>query len=93
MNAEYIRILKQARILIETNNEDYICLAIYEVTGERLHPLRIWVFDMLDGNETLDSWIIHNYHSYPETSEKTRPVRLAWIDAMIKYLEKGGKIK
>ena len=96
-----IQILKEARKLIESRDEYYICSAITTVTGKKIsgkpHPLETWISSMLDGySKTLFTWLRCHHPELGDIdrhSEKMRDTRLAWIDSMIDYLEKGGKIK
>ena len=90
---EYIRILKQARKLIASGQQEFICHAIREVYSDSAHALRTWIREMLVNHGTLESWICMRIGNFPHNSTKMRLTRLAWLDAMIAYLEKGGKIK
>ena len=90
---DYIHILKKAKNLIDAKEEDYICRAICEITDSPRHPLILWVEHMLGDALTLNLWIYCKCGIFPATSEEVRPTRIEWIDAMIAYLERGGKIK
>jgi hypothetical protein len=94
-----IRILRQARELIESGEENFVCLAI-EYAAKRLErisagaELVAWVESMLGDSGTLSGWIRSNRPELwfsatcDERIRLLRVTRLAWIDWMISELEK-----
>lgn len=89
-----VEILKEARRLIKTRAEDFVCVAIrmshVEAPPEDYHQLRKWIRSMLEGHYVLDDWVEENVPGATEVylwKEKLRVTRLAWIDWMIQQLE------
>ena len=87
-----IELLKAARELIQSGEQRVICLALYSVgksegVTEYLY-LRRWVEEMLGTYNTLDSWLFREHGMPLNNSKKLKEPRLAWIDWMIKELEK-----
>lgn len=91
-----VDILKRARVLIENQEEYYVCHAIAAVCGKYDEGgmfLQNWIYRLLNDYFTLESWLINDQgiavFDTPEGERKARllSLRLEWIDWMIKELE------
>lgn len=91
MSTEHVKILRNARRIIENHDENYICFAIDSVWNKGCPvskmQIKSWIRAALDDHYALGGWISttlgetldYNYETY----NKLRATRLAWIDWMI----------
>ena len=87
-----IKLLKAARQKIKSGKHRFICAALRNVNDGEDSPecdyLITWIKEMLGSSYTLDSWLLQEHGIPYSYSRKYRQTRLAWIDWMIKELEK-----
>jgi hypothetical protein len=82
------RILLDARELIETGRQTYICRAIQHsrwrgtVASAAKSRLRKYIMQNLDGRPTLDLWLYARTAKWPGSHE-VRATRIAWINWML----------
>lgn len=95
MSQEHVRILREARKLIESRKVPYICWAVEKAARGRAEgdEIRAVIAQRLSPNGTISCWLEVNGHaSWDELlTQRTRlrTTRLAWIDSLIE--EFGGK--
>ena len=90
-------ILKNARKLIKSGKDEYICCAVdYAAKNDKLKGEKIikFISDSIHPHYTLGHWVesqIHrNIYEEPDYDQRIRQTRLNWIDHMIKlYKAKG----
>lgn len=86
-----IQLMRQARKLIESKDEEYICYALAKVSPKRSGHIKKWILQQLEGQPTYALWLMNTkgfdwvdvFSSY----SKLRKGRIQWIDAMIEYLK------
>ena len=90
-----LEVLIEARRLIETGQNDYVCHAVLKacmnlrVAIQDAVEMQSFLMKQLDGRGTLDSFIAHTYHepfiwwATPEEKNLQCLMRLAWLDKMI----------
>lgn len=103
-------ILKLARKYIEFGSEEYICYAICRAVDNKYpdiskkefaslcakeSDLRRWVYSMLEGHDTYETWLLDNHPSFhiairdfSGMENILREGRLQWLDWMINECEK-----
>lgn len=93
MDKRKIKALMKARLLIEREDEDYICYALAMVasTNPKLadakDALTDYILDQLSPFSFLGPWQQKTF-GIPGTYIQQRKDRLAWIDWMIEQLKK-----
>lgn len=92
-----IQLLIQARKLIKSGKESFICVALLHIqtTHNSKHSLylRKWIRHQLNEHTFLNTWVQQKigpqkYWKNPHRINKMRNTRLAWIDWMISELKK-----
>lgn len=96
-------LLRKSRHLIATKEHNAICASISYAAGTPNTPqarsLQVWIQSMLGNHSYLNSWLEENGYiirkrdynelgyATPETYDKLRATRLAWLDWMIEQCE------
>lgn len=88
-NKEIVKVFKEAKKIIESGKESYICYAIQSIrpkTVENLaakHQAKNIVQTRLDYSSTCEGWLWMHTPRFDLSYEEMRLYRLAWLDRLI----------